>query len=324
MIYDYEGIYKDYIISYLKNRELIIGKTDQHYVGYLKNFDKFTIENPIEDLAFTKQYIEKWLVLKGNESPNTLAYRASVIKSFSLYLNAHGINCYVIDKKNYPSTKEFVPHIYTSNEIKLIIESINKTVENTIKYPYKKEMYKLLIEILYSCGLRLSEALNIKYSDINFENKTIRINESKNYITRNIIINQYLEDKIKSYRARFNYLDNDSYLFNNIKSNSHLAKNTIQADFKKIIENAKLDKNKRYRLHDFRHTFAVNNLKKVFSNNEDINVFLPILMTYMGHQNIKATEYYLHFTADVYPEFIKEYEKYFANIIPKVEVFKNE
>lgn len=188
MINNYQGIYKDYIVSYLKNRESTIGKIDRHYVGHLKNFDKFTLENPIEDLAFTKQYIEKWLVLKENESPNTLAYRASVIKSFSLYLNAHGINCYVIDKEKYPSIKEFVPHIYTNDEIKLIIESIDKTIENTVQYPYKKEMYKLLIELLYSCGLRLSEALNIKYNDINFESKTIRINESKNYITRNIII----------------------------------------------------------------------------------------------------------------------------------------
>ena len=319
----YNGIYKEYIILYLKNRELTIGRIDAHYASCLKKFDKYTIENPT-DLAFTKEYIEKWLILKENESLNTLAYRASVIKSFSIYLNSYGINCYIINKKNYPSVKEFVPHIYTNNEIKSIIDSIDMSIINTFKYPHKKEMYKLLIELLYSCGLRLSEALNIKYNDINFNNKTICINESKNYITRNIIINQYLENEIKSYKAKFINLKDESYLFNNIKYGYHIVKNTVEADFKKIIKNSKLDKSKRYRLHDFRHTFAVNNLKKVFLSKEDINVFLPILMTYMGHQNIKSTEYYLRFTADVYPEFIKEYEKYFNNIIPILEVDRNE
>ena len=319
----YNGIYKEYIVSYLKNRELTIGRIDAHYACCLKKFDKYTIKNPT-DLAFTKEYVEKWLILGEKESLNTLAYRASVIKSFSIYLNSSGINCYIINKKNYPSVKQFIPHIYTNIEIKSIIEGIGMNVTNTFKYPYKKDMYKLLIELLYGCGLRLSEALNIKYSDINFNNKTICINESKNYITRNIVINKYLENEIKTYKAKFINLKDDTYLFNNTKYGYHIAKNTVEDDFKKIIKNSNLDKTKRYRLHDFRHTFAVNNLKNVFLNKEDISVFLPVLMTYMGHQNIKSTEYYLRFTSEIYPEFIKEYEKYFNDIIPIREDDKNE
>ena len=320
---NFSGIYKDYMISYLENRELSY-KNIKHYACYLKQFDKYTIDNKPNQIDFNKEYIEKYLFLRENESINTLAYRASIIKSFSEYLNLMGINAYIVNKKNYHSVKTFIPHIYTNLEINNIFDNINKSIKNTYQYPYKQEMYYLLFEILYSCGLRLSEALNIRYNDIDFSNMTICIKNSKNHITRNIIINKQITERIKRYMSLFNDLDNNSYLFNNTKYNTHLAANTVSAEFNNIIKTSKLNKSTRYRIHDLRHTFAVNNLKNAFINGEDINTFLPILMTYMGHQSIKSTEYYLRFTTDIYPEFINEYEKYFKDVIPTIGELEDE
>ena len=73
------------------------------------------------------------------------------------------------------------------------------------------------------------------------------------------------------------------------------------------------------RLHDLRHTFAVNCLKKWVEQGCDLNVYLPILKTYMGHDSFTETAYYLRLTADVFPSLVLKLESKHPNIIPQFE-----
>lgn len=312
----YNGPYKDYIKSYLEYR-MSLGKKSTTYKSHLKNFDLYTIFHPKEKMELEKEYIERWLIKKKEESQNTLAYRASVIKDFCIYLNMKGINAYIIDKRNYKNERTFIPYIYSDHEIKEILNTA-KTLKANKNFPYRKEMYGLLIELLYCCGLRLSDALNIRCSDIDFNANIIVINKGKNNIDRNIPIHNKLKKRILSYINLFENINNESYIFFNFMTQKRLLVATAESNFRIIIKKTNLDKSKNYRLHDFRHTFAVHNLRDKFRQGEDIDSFLPILMTYMGHQHIRSTEYYLRFTTDMYPEFIKAYEEKFNNIIPEV------
>lgn len=312
----FNGVFKNYMESYLEYRESL-GKNTRIYLMHLREFDRYTVNTNKVDLELTKEYVEQWLIKKENESVNSLAVRASCIKSFCIYLNMHGIQAYIIDKRNYKSKRTFIPHIYTEKEMLDILNTI-KQIEPTVCNKYRSNMMVLIVKVLFCCGLRISEALNIKYNDIDFENKTIKIHSAKNYQERFIVINDTLLNAIKGYQSLFSNLNNDSYLFENKNTKYKYARTTIEIIFKDIVNNSNLNQHNRYRLHDFRHTFAVHNLRNVFLNKEDVNVFLPILMTYMGHQHISSTEYYLRFTADMYPEFIKECETYFDNVIPDI------
>lgn len=71
------------------------------------------------------------------------------------------------------------------------------------------------------------------------------------------------------------------------------------------------------RLHDFRHTFAVRCMKHWVLEGRDLRACLPVLQAYLGHASINETAYYLHLTADLFPDIIHRVEDAFGDVIPE-------
>lgn len=72
------------------------------------------------------------------------------------------------------------------------------------------------------------------------------------------------------------------------------------------------------RAYDFRHHFAIANLNRWIESGEDINAKLPYLSRYMGHTNIKSTDYYLHLVPEFFSVFKEKTKDVFNNLIPEV------
>jgi len=70
------------------------------------------------------------------------------------------------------------------------------------------------------------------------------------------------------------------------------------------------------RVHDLRHTMAVNNLRSWFARGEDAGALLPVLQAYMGHASIADTDYYLRLTAESYPHIIARVQRAFGDVVP--------
>jgi integrase len=70
------------------------------------------------------------------------------------------------------------------------------------------------------------------------------------------------------------------------------------------------------RVHDLRHTFAVNNLRAWFTAGDDVNALLPVLQAYMGHSSIGDTAYYLRLTAESYPQIAALVHRELGDIVP--------
>ena len=72
------------------------------------------------------------------------------------------------------------------------------------------------------------------------------------------------------------------------------------------------------RVHDLRHTFAVNNLRPWFAQGRDVGALLPVLQTYLGHSSIADTAYYLHLTAESYPDITARVQQAIGDVVPPV------
>lgn len=314
--FNYSGPFKNEIIDYLKFRESKQQKF--HPIDfYLYHFDKYTIKTKSNSIL-TRELVENWLILKENESRNTLRLRAYTLKSFAKYLNLIGNDAYVLDSKIYNCKTNYIPHIFTDAEITLFFRQIDISIKNEKQIPNKVQQIKLFFKILYCCGLRDSELLNLKFKNINLEDKSILIENSKNNIDRLVFINDDLANTLNNYINKYSNGFNE-YVFYNSKTQKQISLYTFWEAFKKIIKEANFDCNIKYRIHDFRHTFAVKNIKIAYENSEDIYSKLPILMNYMGHSDISSTEYYLRFTPDLYEKVTKQFENNFGNVLPKIE-----
>lgn len=71
------------------------------------------------------------------------------------------------------------------------------------------------------------------------------------------------------------------------------------------------------RIHDFRHGFAVENLRRWSVERKDLLNLIPYLSAYMGHSDYKATQHYLRLTAEIYPEMVEILAAECMDIVPQ-------
>jgi integrase/recombinase XerD len=170
-----------------------------------------------------------------------------------------------IDLPN-PKKNISLPDILTIEEIRRMLESTSNA------------KHKLIIKILYGCGLRVSEVVNLDVTDVNFEENLIKIRLAKGKKDRFVKIPESMKEELMNYCK----LSNSKILFPSNRG-GNLTKDTIQ----KIVQNAarKAGIKKRVYPHLLRHSFATHLLEQ--------GTDLRIIQKLLGHSDIKTTQIYL-------------------------------
>lgn len=122
------------------------------------------------------------------------------------------------------------------------------------------------------------------------------------------------------------FSNSEDYFFPSADGSAIKLQN-VYKNFRKFLWQAEIShggRGKGPRIHDLRHTFAVNRMKQWVIDGENLNEKLPILQQYLGHESYYDTVYYLRLTSEMYPFIIKETASIFGNIIPRLEVIDNE
>ncbi|SMO36879.1 tyrosine recombinase XerD subunit [Saccharicrinis carchari] len=230
-------------------------------------------------LANLKEMME-WVTEKGI-SPRTQARIISGIKSFYKFL--------LIEEKidrdptallTSPKIGRKLPEILTVDEIDTIINSVD------IKKP-EGQRNKAILETLYSCGLRVSELIDLKISNLFFESGFIKIEGKGNKerlvpISSKAIkeINLYLSE----YRRNLNiHVDSEDILFLN-RRGKKLSRVMIFTIIKNLVNKLGVEKN--VSPHTFRHSFATHLI--------DGGANLRAVQEMLGHESIITTEIYTH------------------------------
>lgn len=304
--------------------QVALGHTKKSYIYNLKSLDTFSKTYNYKIKYLTKEIVESWMNSKPDEKINNKAIRATTIRNFGKYLYLKDKKSYILPKELYNKTTKYVAHIYSEEELKKFFKEIELSVQRKPD-SHSANSAKVIFCLLYMCGLRISETLNIKVKDFDKEKKIITIYKGKNGKDRIIPLNNYLTTLIADYINKFHkYMSLESFLFEH-KNGKPYSRFTMNHHFWKILEKCNIYHSKEGpRIHDFRHTFAVHCLKRWCLERKDLNAYLPILKTYLGHTEFKSTAYYLKLTANVYPIITNKLEKKYNTIIPQLGGEKNE
>ena len=293
--YDYKSIFKDDIENFLKSKEIVLSPiTLFGYSSILKSFDKWCLKNNITNNILTFEIINSW-ILDGCE---TKSHKASVIRELAKNMNNYGKKSYIIPKKYYKNNKRHIPYIFSDKEIVDFINYLS-TIKNWRGFNNRKETFSLIFQLLIFTGARKSEILNIRISDIDFENNLIYINHGKNDIQREIPISKELSVKLNEYKDLMPYQTEKDYFFSNMHSKINKRNRVSEKSLFEIFRNALKEIGIPYknihegpRIHDFRFTFIVKSIQNLVKDNKDLNVYLPILSKYVGHTTFEDTLYY--------------------------------
>lgn len=161
-----------------------------------------------------------------------------------------------------------LPNVLTTNEVKNIIDSIDNL------------KHKAIISTIYSCGLRISEAINLKISDIDSSSMTIKVVNSKGKNDRIVMLSEKLLELLREY---FRQYEPKVYLFEGQKGGKYSAR-SIQQIFKCAVKKANI--RKKVSVHTLRHSFA----SHLLDNGTDIRFIQELL----GHKHLSTTQIYTH------------------------------
>lgn len=300
----------------------------KHSTGYKYTTSQILIEQ-FDDFCYSKYQYKmildeelglNWAKSRKDESASSIQNRIVVVREFAKYLISLNKIAFVIPTTYIPKKDKYKSYIYSSNELERIFDVIdNQKFKCTYKTSYT--VFPVLFRILYGCGLRISEALNLKVKDVDLQNGIIAVYEAKNNNDRLVPISNNLKNLMLEYADKMhkNSCSTD-YFFYLKNRKTPIIKSTLRLSFARIMKSACIEKNKKInpRIHDFRHTFAVNCLKKFIKENKDLTVYLPILKTYMGHSKFISTEYYLKLTNDMFPDILEKVNAYINDAIPRI------
>ncbi|MFA5484648.1 MAG: site-specific tyrosine recombinase/integron integrase [Candidatus Pacearchaeota archaeon] len=237
--------------------------TIRNYLRANSELIDFLEKNPnqinTEDIKFflAEKYSDK-------SSSSIILFLAAIRYAYSNLLNQDPTLGVKRPKKN-----KILPTVLTKDEIKFLINSTNN------------EKSKLIISLMYACGLRVSELVNLRLDDLDFNERVGRIKQSKGNKDRIFNLPLFLMEDLKE-QVEKQKKYNNIYLFSGPKQK--LTTRNIQ----KIVTTAarKANINKRVHCHTLRHSFATHLLE----NNVDIRKIQELL----GHSNLSTTQIYTH------------------------------
>jgi len=212
------------------------------------------------------------------------------------------------------------PHIYSLLEIRCILEEAGKL---KARFPDRLLGWSLqtMILLIYACGLRLGEALNLRIMDVDFEERTLALWNTKFHKERIVPFSAEVGEKLSAYLALRNgrrprdVAEAPFFGWDGMRYPREL----IHRYFRDLLVRCGLSKptGPGPRLHDLRHTFATHRLYKWYQDGKDPLNRLPWLTTYMGHVNIENTQVYLTIAQELLREGDRRFQDIFEELAKK-------
>ncbi len=270
-----------YIEDFIKYLKVI--KKDSNYtlINYQDDIEElydFNTDLLNIDETIVREYLE-YLYSKGLNR-NTISRKLSAIRSFYNYLLKENII-----KTNYfneisnPKKAKALPKYAKDNDLEKMFNSFNK--EKPLD-----QRNKLVLEMLYATGIRVSELVNIKLNDIDKYNNSIKI-LGKGAKERIVFYGSFCEDILNLYlkdgRNKLLKGKSNEYLFIN-KNGTRLSDRYIRTMIDNIVKKCAID----YHIspHTLRHTFATDML--------NAGADLISVKELLGHTNLNTTSIYTH------------------------------
>jgi integrase/recombinase XerD len=169
-----------------------------------------------------------------------------------------------------PRPEKRLPVVLSQEEVRTILKQV------------KRPIYRMALTIIYACGLRISEGVRLKTSDIDGQRHLLRVRNGKGGKDRNVPLHERPLELLRAYYRRCG--KRSEFLFP--YRNRHIMADSLQRVFKKAVRESAV--NKPATVHTLRHSFATHLLE----SGEDIRTIKDIL----GHSSIVTTDIYTHMT----------------------------
>jgi integrase/recombinase XerD len=271
--------------------------------------------------APTQASVEAWVAAarRRGVQPATLQTLVAPVREVARWLGRRGVPAYVLPNGALPRPARYVPHIYTDQELAALFTQTDRC-RRCSQVPLRHLVMPVLFRTIYACGLRASEARLLRLDDVDLDAGVLQIRDAKGGKDRQVPVCASLRVRLADYHAQVVGRSGEDWFFPG-RAGQPLTLGNIDKNFRRFLWQARISHGGRGhgpRVHDLRHTFAVNNLRSWFTRGEDVGALLPVLQTYLGHSSLADTAYYLRLTAESYPHITAQVQRALGDVVPPV------
>ena len=237
------------------------------YLDAAKSFLMFAHPKPIKNVTNDDvvRYVNEYIIKRGL----SFSYQNQVVNAIKLFFR-EVVRCGLdVDKLERPRRKHKLPNVLSKEEIKLILNA-----HSNIKH-------KTMLSLIYSCGLRRSELLNLKPSDIDSKRNVVIIKQAKGKKDRIVPLSQKILIMLREYYTAYKP---QTWLFEGQIKNEKYDERSLANVLKQAL--AKVNITKPVSLHWLRHSYATHLLES--------GTDLRYIQELLGHSSSRTTEIYTH------------------------------
>lgn len=268
----------------------------------LQSLDRFLHEQNALYADLDASAFQSWCHSHEHVASGVRRVRMLEVRAFCLYRRRTEPLCFVPDLSSFPFYHQRLkPYIFSQADVAKLLRAAEGLERKPIS-PLRPEVIRLAIILLFTTGIRRGELLGLTLGDYDRRESTLLIRETKFYKSRLLPINDSIADEIDQYlRARAQHklpISSDTALIWNASRGGRAYSGTsLRLCLRPLLQKCGIQtpKGKPPRIHDFRHSFAVNALLRWYRADADVEAKLPLLATYLGHGSAVSTHYYLHF-----------------------------
>jgi integrase/recombinase XerD len=251
--------------------------------------------------ALTARMFEKWANGLAALSPTTARMRMTWVRHFCRHLSRIRTNVFVPDTRFFPKEiPHAAPTLVSEAQIARILKATS-ILRCTKSNPLRARTFRVAFTLLYCCGLRRGEVLKLKLADIDVTHGTLRIIESKFNKSRLVPMSRSVTRDLRDYLAERHRLGmpiqaDAPLVWNGYPSRvDAMTATPFWLNWTRCCKSAQVLNKRVPRLHDLRHSFAVEVLRRGYTRGHEPSAVLPRLARYMGHAGAQFTHYYLKF-----------------------------
>ena len=281
----------------------------------LRQFTGYCRREGYPDGSITKEALDGFLYGRHLRA-STVRRNTLALRQLAEHAKAAGWDAHIPAAPARVRVRHHPPFVFSDEELVRLFAAIDG--QGMSSYSNKALVDPVLFRVLYGAGLRISEALNLRIADVDTRTGTLRICDTKNGESRTVPITHRLAATLNAYVAAAHPAPESSdYVFYSRAAGRAINQATVYMRFRGYLADAGIPHFAGGpHPHSLRHGFAVANLRRWAADGSDLAVMLPYLACYMGHADLRGTQYYLRLTADAYPDVIATAQLRFGYVIP--------
>lgn len=296
-----------------------VGCHERYGFTILRDFDQFLVTHG-EEGPITSALLLRWRDSRPALGRSSRRGRWIVIRQFCRYVQRYVPETYVPDPiMGWMPRTTFRPRIVLPDEMKTLLGAVADVCPGA-RWSLRPHTYRALLVLLYTTGLRISEALHLRVNDVDLCERVLVVRETKFYKSRFVPFSDGLLAVIRDYqRERLHLLGppaRDAPFFP-AKHGGHYAKSSINDVWQDLLRHTGLrgDTGRNPRVHDLRHSFATLRLAAWYREGADVESMLPLLATYLGHASVAGTYHYLTILPETLLAASEQFRRYSGAII---------